>query len=119
MADGRIDGFAAEVVHGDRGAVIVVRGEIDLATAPAFRAALDEALDGAGRVEVDLRDTSFMDSSGLAALLAAHRRLGPSQALVLRNPTREVRLALDISGLDALLDIRTNGNGAGREGDRT
>jgi anti-anti-sigma factor len=109
MVDGRIDGFAAQVIRRRGAAVVVVRGEVDVATAPAFRAALDDALAGSGRVEVDLRDTTFMDSTGLAALLAAHRRHGQAHALVLRDPSPAVRLVLDISGVAELVDVRTDG----------
>jgi anti-anti-sigma factor len=110
MADGLIDGFVIEVNHNERAAVVVVRGEVDLATAPAFRAALDDALDGAGRVEVDLRDTTFMDSCGLVVLVTAHRRLGQArEALVIRDPSPEVRRVMDIAGVSGLFDVRTDG----------
>jgi len=110
MPDDRIDGFSAEVIHRDGAAVVVVRGEVDLATAARFRAALDAVVDGCGRVEVDLRETTFMDSTGLAALLAAHRRLGQArEAVVIHDPSPSVRLVLDISGVTALVDVRTDG----------
>ncbi len=119
MGDGRIDAFDAEVIHGEREAVLVVHGEVDLATAPAFRAALDDALDGSGRVEIDLRDTSFIDSSGLAALLVAHRRLGQArEALVICDPSPEVRLVLDIAGVASLFDVRTGPERPARDGNR-
>ena len=119
MLDDRIDGFSAEVIHRDGAAVVVVRGEIDLATAPAFRAALDDAVNSSGRVEVDLRDTTFMDSTGLAALLAVHTRLGQAhKGLVIHDPSPAVRLVLNISGVAPLLDVRTDGADARPDGDR-
>jgi anti-sigma B factor antagonist len=119
MLDDRIDGFSAEVIYRGGVPVVVVRGEVDLATAPELRAALDEAVKGSGRVEIDLRDTSFMDSCGLHALLAVHTRLGEAhEALVIRNPGPEVRLVLEISGLAALCDVRTDGDGARPYSDR-
>jgi anti-sigma B factor antagonist len=109
MENSRIDGFGVEVIHGDRAALVVVHGEVDLHTAPVLRAALDEALDGSGRVEIDLSDTTFMDSCGLAALLEAHRHLGRArEAVVISDPCRQVRLVLDITGVGALCDVRTH-----------
>ncbi len=114
MADGLIDGFTVEVIHRERAAVVVVRGEVDLATAPAFRAALDDALDGSERVEVDLRDTSFMDSCGLVVLVAAHKRLGEAhEALVIRDPSPEVRRVMEIAGVCELFDVRTGAEADG------
>jgi anti-anti-sigma factor len=110
-----LSGFTAEVAHCDDHAVVVVRGEIDMATADEFRAALDDAIDASGRVEVDLEATTFMDSSGLAVLLAAHRRLGRTpQAIVLRNASRPIRMVLRVSGVAALLDVQAAGDGDGR-----
>jgi anti-anti-sigma factor len=119
MLDDRIDGFSAEVIYRDGTPVVVVRGEVDLSTAPALRAALDEAVNGSGRVEVDLRDTTFMDSCGVHALAAVHQRLGQAhEALVIRDPSPEVRLVLKVSGLAALFDVRTDSDGARPHSDR-
>jgi anti-sigma B factor antagonist len=88
---------------------VVVRGEIDLATAEEFRRALHEAIHVCGRLEIDLADTTFMDSTGLAVLVGAHQQLGPSHAaIVLRDPRPLIRKALEISGVSELVDIQTD-----------
>lgn len=52
-----------------------LRGYLDLATAASVRAALVEAA-GAGKhdIVVDLTKLEFLDSTGLGALIGAHRR---------------------------------------------
>lgn len=56
--------------------VIAASGEADLAGTPALRAALAEAVDApGGDVVVDLARVTLLDSTGLAALLNALRRL--------------------------------------------
>jgi anti-anti-sigma factor len=112
MPDDRISGFIAEVSHNDGHAVVSVRGEIDLATADAFRAALSDAIDGSPRVEVDLRETTFMDCSGLAALVAAHRA---HEALVVRNARPTILKIFDVAGVGALLDGRSDGDASPKE----
>jgi anti-sigma B factor antagonist len=64
------------------GTVVAVRGELDLATAPELSRALDEAWAAGGDVRVDLRATTFAESTVLRILLrgadrarAAGRRL--------------------------------------------
>lgn len=107
MLDDRIGDFVVEVTRHDGRAVVSVRGEIDLSTADQFRAAIEAAMDGRGPLEIDLAGTTFMDSSGLAVLVAAHRRLGQAQeALVVRDPGPSIRKMLEISGVGALLDVR-------------
>ena len=52
-------------------AVVVVEGDVDLATAPELRREL-ESIPADSKVVVDLCETRFMDSTGLRVLLAAH-----------------------------------------------
>lgn len=107
MQEDRPGDLVVEVTRHDGHAIVSVRGEIDLSTAAQFRAAMDEAMSGCGCVEVDLAATTFMDSSGLAVLVAAHQRLGQAQeALVVRDPSPTIRKMLQISGVGALLDVR-------------
>src|SRR5690242_5632449 len=56
------------------GGTLTVRGEIDLATAGRFREAVETALASSGNLIVDLSDVTFMDSTGLRALLQARER---------------------------------------------
>jgi anti-sigma B factor antagonist len=51
-------------------------GEIDTYTVPEVRAAFDElAVAGGGTVVVDLREVTFMDSSGLGAIIGLFHRV--------------------------------------------
>ena len=53
--------------HADAGGPrIALRGELDIATAPRLQEAIDDALAAApARLVLDLRELSFLDSSGL------------------------------------------------------
>jgi len=75
----------------ERTAVVTVRGEIHLATAPEFSERLNEVI-AAGNtgVVVDLTEVGFIDSTGLSVLLNGLRRItraGGSLVLVCTNPT--------------------------------
>ncbi len=55
--------------------VFKLRGSLDLATAPAVRAALVDATEkGSHNLIVDLTQLEFLDSTGLGVLIGAHRR---------------------------------------------
>jgi anti-sigma B factor antagonist len=81
--------------------VVAVSGEIDIASAPRLITGLNDAV-GAGEtpVVVDLTDVGFMDSTGLALLLNAHRRLsrrGKGFAVVCADgPVRRVFTITDM-----------------------
>jgi anti-sigma B factor antagonist len=56
--------------------VIAPAGEVDFARIAGFRAALSDAARGeAHRLVVDLTDVSFIDSTGLGALIELHTHL--------------------------------------------
>lgn len=57
--------------YGTKTALVSVSGELDLATSPRLLVALQEAQHGSGSVILDLRGVSFMDCSGLHAILDA------------------------------------------------
>ncbi len=61
--------------HDGNAIVYRLRGSLDFETAPSLRAALLEAADqGKHDIVVDLSHLEFLDSSGLGALIGAHKR---------------------------------------------
>ena len=87
--------------------MIAVRGAIDLFAAPELKGRLLEALDnGAREVVLDLCGASFVDSTGLGVLLAAHKRLAARAGrliVVLSEP--RVDRVFEIAGLDAIFEV--------------
>ena len=82
-------------------------GELDIATAPALERLLREVeRDRWPTVVLDLRQLSFIDSSGIRALLTANDRIGRRDGRVfVRHPSRAVRRTLAAIGADTILDI--------------
>jgi anti-sigma B factor antagonist len=103
------NGFEARVQRtpdGGDGIVVAVSGEVDMATAEMLWQAVEDACGRAGRVIVDLVETSYLDSSGLAVLIRAYDRLDQRPgAVVVRAPSPGVRQVLTISGLDHVLTV--------------
>lgn len=81
--------------------VLVVEGELDLATSPQLTsAALGLAERGARDLVVDARTLTFCDSAGLTAFVRIASRLKESGGqLAIAGPTPIVRRVLDLSGL--------------------
>jgi anti-sigma B factor antagonist len=55
--------------------IVEVAGEVDMATSPRIREAVEDAAEACRRVVVDLSEVSFLDSSGLNALVGCRREL--------------------------------------------
>ncbi|MFI5040609.1 MAG: STAS domain-containing protein [Acidimicrobiales bacterium] len=88
--------------------VIGLAGELDLATAPELWAAIDEAI-AAGRTHLvlDLRDLSFVDSTGLGVFVRAGKDLRAADGgLALRSPGERVAKLLEITRLEEVFEIR-------------
>jgi anti-anti-sigma factor len=84
-------------------AIVQPRGELDIATVETLRAALD-GVEIAGRLVLDLRGLSFMDSAGLHLLVALHERAQRDGfQLTLVAPAAPADKAIRLSGLDRAL----------------
>jgi anti-anti-sigma factor len=91
------------------GIVLEVSGEIDLATAPMVERELVRAEESHDLVAIDLSRTSFVDSTGIHAIMAAHLRLRErgGRLLVVQGPP-QVRRVFELTGLSDHLDIARN-----------
>jgi anti-anti-sigma factor len=84
--------------------VVVVTGNVDLLASDHLRRALATAVRRSADVTVDSPGVTFIDSSGLSALLDAHRRAHDAgRAMTLRHPTAMLRRLLEVTRLDTLL----------------
>jgi anti-sigma B factor antagonist len=90
--------------------VLAVAGDVDLESADQLRAAGEQALASstAGRLRIDLSAVSFIDSTGLGALIHI-RNLAPDQVVLVAPAERVLRL-LEIAGLDGVFDIERAGD---------
>jgi anti-sigma B factor antagonist len=95
-------------VHRDgHGVVLRVGGEADLATAPQLHAKLVDLVEnGTGSIVVDLTPVAFIDSTGLGALLAGHRRAhARGHTIRLVCPEGQTLRVLRLTGMDMVLPV--------------
>lgn len=87
--------------------VLHVSGEIDTAVADQLRdAGLKSVGADPGGLAIDLSQVTFIDSSGIAALIAINNdRQPPAPGLTLLNPSQPVRRILEITGLTPAFNI--------------
>ena len=80
--------------------VLVLRGEIDLASAPRLQLALANTFAAdPSRIVVDLAGVEFIDSTGLKCLIEARERAADRSSLVLRHVPAQPRRLLELTGL--------------------
>jgi anti-anti-sigma factor len=67
---------------------------------------LEQMPEGTGRLVIDLGRTRHIDSAGLGALMLIQRRAAERrQAVVLRNPSEEIRFLLVLTKLYDLFQV--------------
>ena len=88
--------------------VLTPEGDVDMHSMRSLREALEPVLKGGEEaVVVDLADVSFMDSTGLALMLNAARRLTRrSRAFAIACPDGPIRRAFHVSGMEDFFVIR-------------
>src|SRR3954469_3154476 len=101
--------FVCDVRPDGRRAVVRLAGELDLQVAGDVGAAVEELLDaGCPAVVVDLRELSFLDSSGVHMLIEARRSAERRRrGLALIRGPRNVQRVLQITGTEALFTFVT------------
>jgi anti-sigma B factor antagonist len=84
---------------------VLVRGEVDVHTAPRLTAFLDAAmLESRGAFVIDLGDVAFLDSGGVSVLVHARAVLGrEDRDLVIVCPPGPARRMLELANIDDLL----------------
>jgi anti-anti-sigma factor len=79
--------------------VVRVRGEFDLAGEEAFSTAIDIALSGTQTITIDMRETTFMDSSAVRALFAAQKRANDAGVKMLLVESEAVDRVFTLLGI--------------------
>jgi RNA polymerase sigma-B factor len=100
-------GFACSWTDGSEDAAYVhLTGELDLSTAPELERTLQRAQARAPVVVLDLRELTFIDSSGLHAIANANARAkrAGGRSIVVRG-TRQFDRLMTVTGLCKLLEI--------------
>ncbi|MDT9592468.1 STAS domain-containing protein [Nocardioides zeae] len=95
-------------------AVVVPRGRLNMVAARELRTTLTRLIEGGStRVVVDLAETTFLDSSGLGALISglkSARQAGGD--LRVARPTPAVLTVFELTNIDKVLRPRADVEGA-------
>jgi anti-sigma B factor antagonist len=105
----------------DGAAIIDVRGELDVTTVAAFRTLLVDTIERERpkRVVVDMLHVTFMDSTGIGALVVGYnaaRELGA--VFEVHNPSQFVHRQLHITGLTDVFGLPPVASAAQARADR-
>jgi len=98
--------FSVQIKKADAPAIVAVTGELDLLTAPQLKQVLGQVIDSAKTVILDLSGVTYMDSTGLGALIGGLKRareLGGD--LKLAGLVPRVRKVFSITKIENVFEI--------------
>jgi anti-sigma B factor antagonist len=96
--------LSVRVLPSPGGCLVALDGEVDLSNARVLESALREALDGgAGRVVVDMRALSFIDSTGIACLVRLLHEDVADRLRFVHSDSPAVLRVLRLTGLEEKL----------------
>ena len=90
-AEGRMDQLRSHLQRGHP-PILLVSGEIDIATVDQFTAALEDGVSVGSDVVVDMGEVTFIDASGLRTLLRVAESMNGSAPLVVVNAPHVAKL---------------------------
>jgi len=103
------DDFGVDISADGGDVTVVLRGELDVLTAPFLWEQMEPALPNVtGKLVLDFTELGFIDSMGLGVLVRAQSRMRDEESerrVVIRNPNAHARKVFEITGLDRVLDI--------------
>jgi anti-anti-sigma factor len=87
--------------HGD-GRTIIVAGELDIDTRDQLEAGFAKLALADEDVRMDLSGVTFIDSTGLGALVGLTRRMSGVSQIILVDPSEAVTRLLALTGVDEM-----------------
>lgn len=96
-----------DVQHQEKTTIVNLSGEIDVYTAPKFKESLINLIEeGFHDIVVNLQEVTFMDSTGLGALVGGLKRIKPlGGSLVLICNQDKILKIFEITGLNKVFPI--------------
>lgn len=84
---------------------LTVEGRLDTIAAPALDQMIHENIDGVKELIFDLKDLSYMASSGLRVLLTSQKIMNKQGKMVVKNVNEDIKELFFITGFADFLTI--------------
>ena len=95
-----------DVARDASSATVSVAGELELVQGDRLEAAVRRLLPEVERVVIDLNGVTFLDSSGLGALIALRQAAEETGTrLALRSPTQAVTRVLELTSTTSIFEV--------------
>ena len=84
---------------------IALEGRLDTTTAPELEKELEDSVNAANELTLDLEKLDYISSAGLRVLLSAHKIMSRKGGMNVVNPNEIVNEVFDVTGFSDILNI--------------
>ncbi|MBR2099740.1 MAG: STAS domain-containing protein [Eubacterium sp.] len=84
---------------------VALDGKLDTATTPTVTAEIEEDVNNAEKLIIDMKDLKYISSAGLRLLLSLHKRMSKKGGMVVKNVNDTNMEILDFTGFADILNI--------------
>ena len=100
--------MSIETTSTGQGAILALRGSLDIATADELEQTVREHIRRGELILLDAKELAMCDSTGLGAIVRAHRQASAAGArIVVQGPRPYVADLLSMTGLDKVIEVRS------------
>ena len=102
--------FEATTNNSGEETVLTVKGEVDIQVAPDLWKVMQDAFGGARSLKIELKDVSYIDSSGIATLLKGLKYANDNKIeYAILDPSPQVLKVIELAHLHTLFSIEHSG----------
>ena len=85
---------------------VFLNGEIDMDVADKAKAAINPLIETGKEVHINLKDVSYMDSSGISVLIESHQKAGEKNTkVILKDISKPVLKVIMMAKLEQILNL--------------
>ena len=84
---------------------LALEGRLDTTTAPQLEAALQGAMEGVTKLNMDFEKLEYLSSAGLRVILAAQKTMNRQGSMVIRHVNETIQEVFEVTGFVDILTI--------------
>lgn len=84
---------------------VALEGRLDIATAPALEAELNQSLAGITKLVLDFSALEYLSSAGLRVLLSAQKAMNKQGEMIVKNVNETISEIFEVTGFCDVLTI--------------
>ena len=84
---------------------VYLEGKLDTVTTPQAEKELEEDVDAASQLVLDMKTLKYLSSAGLRMILKLHKKMNEKDGMTIKNVNESIMEIFDMTGLTSILKI--------------